>query len=96
MQLAWFIQSGLPVSLALIMFSIGLKLQVRELLNILRFPRTFAIGLAVQMFLAPLLTGLVLSFYGASVAYIDFPVPLTILQLVTVTRLPMLLAMLCR
>ena len=53
MELAKFIQIGLPVSLALIMFSMGLTLRVEDFRRVLRCPRAFSVGLSAQLLLVP-------------------------------------------
>ncbi len=55
MELAGFIKIGLPVSLALIMLSMGLTLRVADFQRVARAPRAFAVGLSAQMLLVPLI-----------------------------------------
>ncbi len=59
MELAKFIQIGLPVSLALIMFSMGLTLRVDDFRQVLQRPRAFSVGLAAQLLLVPLIALLI-------------------------------------
>ena len=55
MELNLFIQIGLPVSLALIMFSLGLTIQLSDFTQQLATPRPLFIGLLAQMLGVPLL-----------------------------------------
>ncbi|MCB1756642.1 MAG: bile acid:sodium symporter family protein [Gammaproteobacteria bacterium] len=64
MQLALIIQISLPVSLIMIMFSIGLKLRLHDFRQVFVFPRAFATGLAGQLLLVPLIAVLVVWLTG--------------------------------
>ena len=44
----------LPLSLAFIMFTLGLGLTISDFQNVLREPRAFIVGIANQMFILPL------------------------------------------
>jgi BASS family bile acid:Na+ symporter len=64
MELALFIKIGLPVSLGLIMLSMGLMLKLSDFKHVLGYPRAFFIGLATQMLLVPLLALLLLQLFN--------------------------------
>ncbi len=55
MELNQFIQVGLPVSLALIMLSLGLTIKLSDFIQQMSKPRSMLIGLSAQMLLVPLL-----------------------------------------
>jgi len=55
MELNQFIQAGLPVSLALIMLSLGLTISVADFTRQLSQPRAILVGLSAQMLLIPIL-----------------------------------------
>jgi BASS family bile acid:Na+ symporter len=55
MELNQFIQIGLPVSLALIMLSLGLTIQWPDITRQLSQPRSTLVGLSAQLLLVPLL-----------------------------------------
>ena len=55
MELNQFIQVGLPVSLALIMLSLGLTISLPDFTRQLSQPRSTLVGLSAQMLLVPLL-----------------------------------------
>ncbi len=55
MELAGFIKIGLPLSLALIMLSMGLTLRLADFRRVLRAPRAFVVGLSAQLVLVPLI-----------------------------------------
>lgn len=55
MELELFIRTGLPVSLATIMFSMGLALQPVDFQRVVAKPKAFFIGLGAQMLFLPLL-----------------------------------------
>lgn len=55
MELETFIKIGLPVSLGLIMLSMGMTLKVIDFKQIAKHPKAFFIGLSAQMLLVPLL-----------------------------------------
>lgn len=55
MELNQFIQVGLPVSLALIMLSLGLTISVADFARQLSQPRATLVGLSAQMLLVPIL-----------------------------------------
>jgi BASS family bile acid:Na+ symporter len=63
MELALFIKIGLPVSLGLIMLSMGLMLKLSDFKHILSYPKAFFIGLTAQMLLVPLLALLLLQLF---------------------------------
>jgi len=54
-ELDKFIQIGLPVSLALIMLSMGMMLKTDDFRRVAAHPRAFFIGLSAQMILLPLI-----------------------------------------
>ena len=63
MKLDIFIQIGLPVSLGLIMLSMGLILKVDNFKQLSKHPKAFFIGLSAQMLLVPLLALLLLQIF---------------------------------
>ena len=63
MELDTFIQIGLPVSLGLIMLSMGLMLKTTDFQLVAKHPKAFFIGLSVQMLLVPLLALLLLQVF---------------------------------
>lgn len=63
MELDTFIKIGLPVSLGLIMLSMGLTLRGKDFQAVLQQPKAFVVGLSAQMVLVPLLALLLLQFF---------------------------------
>lgn len=63
MELNLFIQIGLPVSLALIMFSLGLTIQFSDFTQQLATPRPLFIGLLAQMLGVPMLALIVITLF---------------------------------
>ena len=63
MELANFINIGLPVSLALIMLSMGLKLHPSDFQQVAIKPKAFLLGLSAQMLIVPLLALLILQIF---------------------------------
>lgn len=63
MELDTFIQIGLPVSLGLIMLSMGVMLKTADFRLIAKHPKAFFIGLSAQMLLVPLLALLLLQIF---------------------------------
>lgn len=63
MELSLFIKIGLPVSLGLIMLSMGLMLKLSDFKPILTYPKAFVVGLSAQMLLVPLLALILLQFF---------------------------------
>ena len=63
MELAVFIQIGLPVSLALIMLSMGMTLKTADFQRVAAHPKALLIGLSAQMLLVPLLALLLLQVF---------------------------------
>ncbi len=63
MELNLFIQIGLPVSLALIMFSLGLTIQFSDFTRQLATPRPLFIGLIAQMLGVPMLALIVITLF---------------------------------
>lgn len=63
MELNHFIQIGLPVSLALIMLSLGLTIQFSAFIHQLTAPRPLIIGLLAQMLGVPLIALIIISFF---------------------------------
>ena len=55
MELDTFIKIGLPISLGLIMLSMGLTLKSKDFQAIIKQPKAFIVGLSAQMLLVPLL-----------------------------------------
>lgn len=55
MELEIFIQIGLPVSLGLIMLSMGMLLKTNDFHIVIKHPKALFIGLSAQMLLVPLL-----------------------------------------
>ncbi len=64
MELNLFIQIGLPVSLALIMFSLGLTIETHQFLKLMQSPRAPLVGLLAQLLLVPLLALLVITVFS--------------------------------
>lgn len=71
MNLDTFVAIGLPVSLALIMLSMGLILTRHDFINVASNPKPFVVGLTAQLFAVPLLAFLLLQLF-------DLPVELAI------------------
>jgi BASS family bile acid:Na+ symporter len=63
MELDTFIKIGLPVSLGLIMLSMGLTLRNKDFKVVAQQPKAFIIGLTAQMLLVPLLALLLLQVF---------------------------------
>ena len=63
MELDTFIKFGLPISLGLIMLSMGLTLKVKDFQAALLQPKAFIVGLSAQMLLVPLLALLLLQLF---------------------------------
>ncbi len=63
MELDTYIKIGLPVSLGLIMLSMGLTLRTLDFKRIADAPRAFLIGLSMQMLLPPLLAIVLLQLF---------------------------------
>ncbi len=63
MKLEIFIQIGLPISLGLIMLSMGLILKIDNFQQLSKHPKAFFIGLSAQMLLVPLLALLLLQVF---------------------------------
>ena len=63
MELETFIQIGLPISLALIMLSMGIMLKTSDFQHIIKYPKAFFLGLSAQMLLVPLLALLLLQIF---------------------------------
>ena len=63
MDLNTFIKIGLPVSLGLIMLSMGLTLKFIDFKQVAKHPKAFFIGLTAQMLLVPLLAIILLQFF---------------------------------
>lgn len=63
MELSQFIQIGLPVSLALIMLSLGLTIRLDDFKQQLAMPRSTIIGLAGQLLLVPVLAIIVIMLF---------------------------------
>lgn len=63
MNLDSFIQIGLPVSLGLIMLSMGMMLKTADFQLVAKHPKAFFIGLSAQMLLVPLLALLLLQIF---------------------------------
>jgi len=64
MELNLFIQIGLPISLALIMLSLGLTVAYNDFIQQLSLPRPILIGLGAQMLGVPLLALLVINLFN--------------------------------
>ena len=64
MELDTFIKIGLPISLGLIMLSMGLTLKGKDFQAVLQQPKAFVVGLSAQMLLVPLLALLLLQFFN--------------------------------
>lgn len=63
MELESFIQIGLPVSLGLIMLSMGMMLKASDFKQVAIHPKAFFIGLCAQMLLVPLLALILLQIF---------------------------------
>ena len=63
MNLNTFIQIGLPVSLGLMMLSMGLTLKGKDFQAVIQQPKAFMVGLSAQMLLVPLLALLLLQVF---------------------------------
>lgn len=63
MELDKFIQIGLPVSLALIMLSMGMLLKLANFQTVARHPKALLLGLSSQMLLVPLVALLLLQVF---------------------------------
>ncbi len=63
MNLELFIKIGLPVSLGLIMLSMGLTLKSKDFQAVIKKPKAFMVGLSAQMLLVPLLAVLLLQVF---------------------------------
>jgi len=63
MDLNSLIQIGLPVSLGLIMLSMGLTLKVADFGQVKKHPKAFIVGLAAQLLLVPILALLLLQVF---------------------------------
>ena len=63
MELDTFIKIGLPVSLALIMLSMGLTLKSKDFQAVINAPKAFFVGLSAQMLLVPLLALVLLQLF---------------------------------
>lgn len=63
MELNLFIQIGLPVSLALIMFSLGLTIDRNDFSSLRSAPRPMLLGLSAQLLGVPLLALLIISLF---------------------------------
>jgi len=63
MNLELFIKIGLPVSLGLIMLSMGLTLKSNDFQAVIKQPKAFIVGLSAQMLLVPLLALLLLQVF---------------------------------
>lgn len=64
MELAGFIQIGLPLSLALIMLGMGMTLTLDDFRRVAVAPRAFGIGFAAQMVLVPLVALAMVRLFG--------------------------------
>jgi len=64
MELETFIKIGLPVSLGLIMLSMGLMLKTVDFKQVAKQPRAFWVGLGAQLILVPLLALLLLQVFN--------------------------------
>ncbi len=63
MELNQFIQIGLPLSLALIMLSLGLTIKLSDFIQQMSKPRSMLIGLSAQMLLVPILALAIVSVF---------------------------------
>lgn len=63
MNLDTLIQIGLPISLGLIMLSMGLTLNVSDFGQVKRNPKAFVVGLSAQLILVPLLALILLQIF---------------------------------
>lgn len=66
MTFATFTSIGLPIALALIMFSMGLSLQLAHFSTLLKQPRSVLIGLFGQLICVPLIALLIIQITGLS------------------------------
>ena len=66
MELDTFIKIGLPVSLGLIMLSMGLTLKLLDFKHVAKHPKAFLIGISAQMLLVPLLALFLLQVFHLS------------------------------
>ncbi|MCK5726148.1 MAG: bile acid:sodium symporter family protein [Thiotrichaceae bacterium] len=63
MELDHFIQVGLPVSLALIMLSMGMLLRLDDFKKVAHHPKALLLGLSAQMLLVPLVALLLIALF---------------------------------
>jgi len=63
MELETFIKIGLPVSLGLIMLSMGSTLKFVDFQQVIKQPKAFLVGLSAQMLLVPLLAIILLQIF---------------------------------
>jgi len=63
MDLDTFIKIGLPISLGLIMLSMGMTLKTKNFTQVITRPRAFFLGLVAQMLLVPLLAVILLQIF---------------------------------
>lgn len=63
MDLDTFIKIGLPISLGLIMLSMGMTLKIVDFKQIAKHPKAFVFGLTAQMLLVPLLALILLQIF---------------------------------
>ena len=63
MDLDTFIKIGLPISLGLIMLSMGMTLKTKNFRQVITRPRAFFLGLVAQMLLVPLLAVILLQIF---------------------------------
>lgn len=54
----------MPLALFFLMLTLGLKLTVKNFTDIIRMPRSFAVGMLNQMFILPLVTFIVVILFG--------------------------------
>ncbi len=66
MELDTFIKIGLPISLGLIMLSMGMVLKTKDFHEVAKNPRAFFIGLSAQMLFVPLLALCLLQIFNIS------------------------------
>ena len=60
------IDVALPVSLAFIMFTLGMGLTIADFRNVVRYPKAFTVGLINQMVLLPLVGYIIIRIFGIS------------------------------
>ena len=109
MELDTFIKIGLPVSLGLIMLSMGMMLKTKDFQEVAKHPSAFFVGISAQMLLVPLLAILLLQIFKLppllAVALnmqlgenkeIIIPIGLTMKRLFIVTLLPVIVGMVWR